>query len=165
MTTGTHLEKEAARIADAIVDLVELEYGPVTLAQIDRNIPDFAKKDRPSWSYHLDSLVGRWVIWDGMTGAGYIALRTVLRDRRVALQWVDVRPYLIENYVLEDENWRPALLVSARAANLDTPHRLLRVSPKYQQYCLERAAKEKLAGYRALTPVPLHFMTDQFCIA
>ena len=165
MNSKAEVGKSARKIANSIVELVELEDGPVTLAQINRDITGFAKKDDPSWSYHLDSVVGRWLIWNGMTEPGLVALRTVLRDRRVALQWVDVRLYLIENFVLKNDDWRPVLLLPAKAANLDSPDRLLRVSPEYQQYCLKRAAEEKLAGYRALTPALPSLMTDQFCVS
>lgn len=158
------VQRRANKIANAIVKLVD-QVGPVTLAHINRNISGFSKKDDPSWSYHLDSVVGRWLIWNGMTEAGLLALRGVLRNRRVALQWVDVRPYLIENFVLENDDWRPALLLPANAANLDSPDRLLRVSPAYQQYCLKTAAEEKLAGYRALTPALPPLFTDQFCVS
>lgn len=164
MKSTRQIEKSARKIANAIVELVELEDGPVTLAQINRDVPGFAKEDRPSWSYHLDSVVGRCVIWDGMTEAGYIALRGVLSNRRVAVQWVDARPYRIEHHVLPDTNWHPLLLLPVKGANLDSPDRLLRVSPEYQQHWLKRAAEEKIRGYRAVTPVPLRFTTDQFCI-
>ncbi len=164
MNSNAEVEKSARKIADAIVELVELEDGPLTLARINREVPGFAKKDRPSWSFHLDSVVGRWVIWDGMSEAGYIALRGVLSNRTVALQWVDGRPYRIENYVLPNASWHPVLLLPAKGANLDSPDRLLRVSPEYQQHWLKLAAEEKIRGYRALTPVPLRFTTDQFCI-
>jgi hypothetical protein len=43
------IEKSANRIADAIVELVERTDGPVTLAQVEREIPGFAKKDPPAW--------------------------------------------------------------------------------------------------------------------
>ena len=157
------LERRANKIANAIVELIDQD-GPVTLAQINRDISGFAKKDDPSWSYHLDSVVGRWLIWNGMTEAGYIALRSVLLNRRVAVQWVDARPYRIENYILPDANWHPMLLLPVKGANLDSPDRLLRVSPEYQQHWLKLAAEEQIPGYRALAPVPLRFTTDHFCI-
>jgi hypothetical protein len=42
MRTNKQIEKQANRIADAIVELVERTDGPVTLARIHREIPGFA---------------------------------------------------------------------------------------------------------------------------
>jgi hypothetical protein len=41
--TNGQMENQANRVADAIVDLVERNNGPVTLARIGREIPGFAK--------------------------------------------------------------------------------------------------------------------------
>jgi hypothetical protein len=54
MTTKKQTEKQATRIADAIVDLVERNDGPVTLAQIEREVEGFAKEEPPTWEYFLE---------------------------------------------------------------------------------------------------------------
>ena len=91
MRTNKQIEKQANRIADAIVDLVERTDGPVTLAQINREIPGFGTGEDPSWAYHINHEGGVGIIWDGMTKAGTEALRKVIRGRRVAVQLVDPR--------------------------------------------------------------------------
>ncbi len=53
MKTERQLEKDTRRIADAIVELVERTDGPVTLVQVEREVPGFAKHDAPSWGHVL----------------------------------------------------------------------------------------------------------------
>src|SRR5580704_6670940 len=96
MSTAQQLEKEARRIADAIVTLVERTDGPVTLARLDREIPGFSQTDGPSWEYYVEHDAGETVIWEGMTEAGHLALRKVISGRRVAIQPVNLLPYLLE---------------------------------------------------------------------
>ena len=79
-------------MADAIVDLVGRTDGPVTLGEIDRKIPGFAANEPPSWNYYFELDDREVVIWDGMTKAGFLALRKVIRGRRVAVQFVNVLP-------------------------------------------------------------------------
>jgi hypothetical protein len=71
MKRSDQVNKVPDRIADAIVDLVERTDGPVTLAQVEREIPGFAKEDPPAWS---QMLVDGLFLWDGMTEAGCAAL-------------------------------------------------------------------------------------------
>ena len=69
------IQKETRRIADAIVELVERTDGPVTLAQVEREVPGFAKHDAPSWG-HVVTRPGREIsFWYDMTEAGVAALR------------------------------------------------------------------------------------------
>src|SRR6266540_1959804 len=116
MRTNEQIEKQASRIADAIVDLVERTDGPATLARIGREIPGFAKDEPPAWEYSLECDDGEKVLWDGMTEAGFTALRKVIRGRRVAVQLVNVLPYFLEDCFIDDERWRPIVLLPARAA-------------------------------------------------
>ena len=97
-----------------------------------------------------------------MSEAGYLALRKVLNGRRVALQLVNVLPYLLEGCVIKNDGWTPMVLLPAKAANLDAPNRLMRVPPEHQKIIIARAAAERLTGYRALTPSSVRFTADGF---
>jgi hypothetical protein len=153
--------KSANGIADSIVELVERTDGPVTLTRIDREISAFEKKEPPAWSM-LDCS-GR-LIWDGMTEAGLKALHKVIHDRKVAIQLVNALPYILENCVLENEDWCPIVLLPAKAANLKTPTLLIRASQGYREYCVTRAAAEGKTGHQLLTPSPLRCTADQFSV-
>jgi hypothetical protein len=69
------------RIAREIVDLVEKINGPVPLNRIDEHVSGFRAPHGPSWSYFMRHSAGEAVLWDGMTEAGYKALRHVLNER------------------------------------------------------------------------------------
>ncbi len=157
------LDKAVSRIADAIVNLVEGSDGPVTLAELDRDIPDFATKERPAWNGSINTGDGDQLIWAGMTEAGQLALSKVLYEQRVAVQFVSLLPYLLERCVLNEENWLPIVLLPAKAANLNTPKWLLRVSPGCQEYCRRHAAAEN-KFVRLLTPSSIRFTADQFAL-
>src|SRR5947209_17273910 len=105
MTTKKQTEKQATRIADALVDLVERTDGPVTLARIEREVEGFMTKGPPSWSYTLGERPEQpaVVVWGGMTEAGAAALRQVMCERRVAVQFVTRAVYL--DRFLEPEKW------------------------------------------------------------
>jgi hypothetical protein len=165
MTTNEQIEKQASGIAEAIVDLVERTDGPVTLAQIDREIPDFAANETPEWDYIIEHNDGERVIWNRMTEAGFTALRKVIRGRRVAVQLVNVLPYFLEDCFIDDEHWSPIVLLPARAANLETPaFPLMRVSQKYRDYCITRATEESITGNRPLTPGSVGSTADRFAL-
>lgn len=66
-----------------------------------------------------------------MTEAGLAALNNVTSEHRVAIQFVNVLPYLLENCIITRENWQPILLLPARAANIDTPNWLMRAPGLY----------------------------------
>jgi hypothetical protein len=153
MTTNEQIEKQASHIADAIVDLVERCDGPVTLAQIHREIPGFGSDEEPSWDYHINHEGGVGTIWDGMTKAGTEALRKIIRGRRIAVQMVDPRLYILEGYLMSSERCFPIVLLPARAANLETP-----------AFPLFRAAREQermmRAGNRLLKPSPVGSTAD-----
>jgi hypothetical protein len=157
MKTNAQMEKQASRIADAIVDLVERNNGPVTLAQIEREVEGFAKEEPPTWECFLERDDGETIIWNGMTEAGNMALRKVMSGRRVAVQYVSPLLYFVgEEGWPRSENWLPTVLLPARAANLDTPRWLIRCSPAYRDYCLTKP------GHRPLTPAAVRYTADQF---
>ncbi len=160
MTNGKRLEKEANGIAAAIAALVEHTDGPVTLAEIERVIPGFASTDGPNWAYVVNTRDGEKVIWQGMTEAGQFALGKVMKERRVAVQYVNTMPYLLEGRLLKDEHWLPVVLLPARAANLETPNWLVRASPSLADACITQVDKT----CRPLTPGPVRFTADQFSV-
>ena len=161
------LERDVKRMANAIVELVEQTDGPVTLTRLDRDIPGFSKKDDPSWSYEVDAPLGEVVtevvIWNGMTEAGSMALQSVLRGRRVAIQFVSVILYLLEGHIINDENWLPAVLLPARAANWDTPMWLVRGSEKLRKSFAEGAEKRG-THQQPLNPGSVGSTADAFSV-
>jgi hypothetical protein len=108
-------EKSAKRIAEAIVDFVERVGGPVTLAQIEREIRGFAERDdRPrAWSYVTEGDDGEAddLIWDGMTEEGCAALRKVLLERKVAIQMAPQLIYWLGGRYPVDPKWVPISLL------------------------------------------------------
>ena len=154
----THIEKEASRIADAIVKLVERTDGPVTLAQVEREVAGFAKDEPPTWNFGIERGGVETVYWTGLTEAGEAALQKVMVERRVAVQFVSLLPYLLENVLINNENWQPIVLLPARAANLDSPKFLVRGSEVFVGIALNTA------GWRSLKPDPVRFTADQFSV-
>ena len=116
-------------MAREIVSLVERIDGPAPLNRIDQHVSGFRALHGPSWSYFMRHSAGEAVLWDGMTEAGYKALRHVLNEREVALQLVNALPYIFENVRLIDPDWQPVLLLPVRAANINGPHWAFRVPP------------------------------------
>jgi hypothetical protein len=164
MKVDEQIEKQASRIADAIVELVEHIDGPVTLARIHRDIPGFAKEDPNVWQFYVEHDDGEQVIWDGMTEAGLAALRNVMSGRRVAVQYLTGSLlYLIDGCYHRSEKWVPIVLLPARAANMDTPNWLVRGSSAFQKSCIERAAAG-VKGYRWLTPSAVRCTADQIAM-
>jgi hypothetical protein len=157
-------QKLSNEIADAIVDLVNTTDGPVLLSQVERHVPGFKSKKQSSWDYIIENSGNELLIWSGMSKAGYQALSEVISGRRVALQWVNMLPYILDDCVLNRDGWLPSMLVPAKAANLETPRRLLRASEFGRNCLMERAVAENRAGYRILTPGPLRFTADQFSL-
>jgi hypothetical protein len=154
----TDSEKEASRIADAIVELVERTDGPVPLCEIEREIPGFAAQGPPYWSYVIERNGEETVYWAGMTEAGMLALGNVMRRRRVAIQLVNVLPYVLLDDGLGCENWQPIVLLPAKAANLDSPKWLLRASPLFQ------GIAKQTPSWRVLTPQPVGGTADGFSL-
>ena len=152
------------RIADAIVALVNDTNGPVKFSRIDIEVPGFKSEERSTWDYLIDNAGKEFLIWSGMSEAGFLALSKVISGHRVAIQYVNVLPYILDDYLPCDDAWLPTVLVPANAANLETPRRLYRMSEHCQQYLMERAAAEKKAGYRIRTPSTLRFTADQFAL-
>ncbi len=156
-----HIEKEINRIADAIVELVERADGPVTLAEVEREVAGFAANESLAWAYWAG---GERLIWAGMTRGGLKALQKVMNERRVAVQLITRVPYLLEGRVIEDETWLPIALLPARAANLDTATWLIRAPQGHCDYAIKRKAAEGNIGYRPLTPGPVRYTADQFSL-
>jgi hypothetical protein len=162
MTKSNQIEKQANRIADAIVELVNRTDGPVTLSRIHREVPGFAKAPPNVWNYMLERDHGESVIWDGMTEAGTMALRKVMSGRRVAVQYVSEMPYLLEGGAVVSKNWLPVVLLPVKAANLDTPRWLIRGSKAYLDHAIAQQAAGGEQGYRLLTPGRVRCTADQF---
>jgi hypothetical protein len=160
--TNTHRSDPAGAIANSIVDLVEREDGPVTLAQIAREVPGFAKETSPAWEYFVTRPQGEMLIWNCMTEAGCAALRMVMSGRRVAVQYVSSLPYIPEDRVPTDENWQPIVLLPRSTANLDAPNWLMRASRGLRSSALAQAAKKGLTGFRPITPRPGSVISDRF---
>jgi hypothetical protein len=155
-------QREVERIAAAIIDLVERTNGPVLLSELDEKVSGFSAAHGPAHEYFISHNQGETLVWEGMTEAGYKALRNVLNTRQVAIQYVSILPYLLADAMSSNENWQPFVLMPARAANLDTPTWAMRVSPKMQVMMLKKAAATEHTGYRPLTPCPVRFTADQF---
>jgi hypothetical protein len=163
MKPNQEIEKQTSRIADAIVELVEGADVFVLLTQIDREISGFAKKTAPSWSKTINHKDRELLLWDGMTEAGAAALGHVIFGGKVAIQAVEAPLYLVDECVLENENWWPIALLPARAATLHARNNvLMRVSSKFLDYYVERTAAEGLSGYRLLTPSSVASTADRF---
>jgi hypothetical protein len=147
----TDLEKETARIADAIVELVERTDGPVTLARVQQEISGFAKHEAPSWKHVVRHGGRETSFWSEMTEAGLAALHNVMRERRIAIQFVNVLPYFMDGCMIENGGWQPIVLLPARAANVESQNWHLRVPQKVYDHIAERAA-ERNTRLRLLTP-------------
>jgi hypothetical protein len=143
------LEQQVSRIADAIVELVERTNGPVTLAQVGREVAGFTKDDPPFWAHLITHASGETSFWYDMTEAGLAAFRQVMNGRRVAVQFVNMMPYLLEGYLIENEKWQPIMLLPAKAANVESPKYLLR----YPLWCLEHIASRAAAGESPSRPL------------
>jgi hypothetical protein len=162
MPRAAAVENEATRIADAIVGLVERTDGPVTLAQIQREIAGFAAETAPMWEYVIEHGAKEVVIWDGMTGAGLAALMKVMSGRRVAVQLVSEWPYLLEDLLLDQPHWQPVVLLPAKAANLDTARWLMRTTMAGRDRLLGTARTKRKRRYLPLNPGAVRFDADQF---
>ena len=162
MSATKQLENLSNRIADAIVALVNDTDGPVTFSQIDLEVLGFKSEERSTWDYLIDNAGKEFLIWSGMSEAGFLALSKVISGHRVAIQYVNVLPYILDDFLLCDDDWLPAVLVPAKAANLETPRRLLRMSEYNRDYIMQRAIADKKAGYTMRTPGPLRFTADRF---
>jgi hypothetical protein len=160
VATGSEIE----RIANDIVDLVEHTDGPVLLSEIDGKVTGFAASRGPAYSYFYSHEGDVVTVWHNMTSAGYLALRRVLKARRVAVQLVNVLPYLLKGIIVHDDTWQPIVLLPARAATLETPNFDRRLPQKRQQDYLKHVRATGKPGYRPLSPRPVDFTADQFCI-
>jgi hypothetical protein len=164
MNATKQLERLSNKIADAIVNLVNDTNGPVTLSQVEREVPGFKSEEQSIWQYLIENSGKEYLIWSGMSEAGYTALRKVISEHRVALQFVNVLPYILDDRLLYDDDWLPSILLPAKAANLETPRRLLRASTHSQKTLMARAVADGKSGYKILTPSPLRLTADQFSL-
>src|SRR6478609_3647163 len=94
-TNSNSLDREVERIAATIVDLIERTNGPVLLSELDEKVSGFSATHAPTREYFVLHEHREIVVWEGMTEAGYKALRNVLNTRRVAIQYVSILPYLL----------------------------------------------------------------------
>jgi|tagenome__1003787_1003787.scaffolds.fasta_scaffold19234285_1 hypothetical protein len=147
------LQKEASRIADEIVALVERTDGPVTLCRVQREVTGFAASEPPYWDVSRDQNGKRWVLWGQMSEAGRQALNNVINGKRVAVEVVSGLVYLIEGRVLDDEDWQPIMLLPARQANVSAKKCLLRV-PKALLKPGQMFPSGKVLGARSLRKHP-----------
>jgi hypothetical protein len=156
---------EADRIAADIVALVERTDGPVTFLDVEREVSGFRAEKPPVWDLMLGAKE-ETVLWGGMTKPGIGALRKVLDEQMVTLQYVTIVPYLAgERLVLPRDNWSPAMLLPARAANMQLGSGwLMRSSLEYREFTIKNAIAQGKPGYRALTPAPVRFTADLFAI-
>ena len=155
------LEKQTNRIADAIVELVERTDGPVTLVRVQREVPGFAGHEPPFWHHVITHASGETSYWGGMSEAGFAAFRKVTVGRMVAIQFVNIVPYLVDGVVSTDETWQPIVLLPARAANMDTPTGLIRYPQWFLEHMVRLAATGKSRS-RQLTPHYVGATADQF---
>jgi hypothetical protein len=146
------------RIADAIVALVERTNGPVFLHEIDQEIAGFKATGKNGYIYFIERDGKETVFWAGMTKCGFEALQSVLKNRRVAVQYVSGFPYVFDGVYVDLDNWQPMVLLPVRAANLATPKWDMRVSHEAQQVALAAGT----VRFRPLTPQPIRFTADQF---
>ena len=146
------------RIADAIVALVERTNGPVLLHEIDQEIAGFKATGKNGYIYFIERNGKETIFWADMTKCGFEALRSVLKNRRVAVQYVSGLPYVFDGVYVDLDSWQPIVLLPVRAANLATPKWDMRVSPEAQQIALASG----MVRFRPLTPQPIGFTADQF---
>lgn len=159
MSKTEALQAEIDCFAAAIVDLVEKKNGPILLTELGEKISGFAMSPRQGYEYFISHKQGETVVWDGMTEAGYKALRNVLNTRRIAIQYVRMLPYLLAGTISSSEHWQPFVRMPARAANFDTPIWAFRVSPMMQTAMMIEAAA---TGTPANDPGPVRFTADEF---
>jgi hypothetical protein len=124
------VDKQVRRIADAIVELVERADGPVTLAQVDREVSGFAAHEPPFCNHVLTGAGGETSFWYDMTEPGVAALRKVMNERKVAIQFVSPVVYWVQGHIFENQNWQPIVLLPVRAANVEAPNWSMRTPPE-----------------------------------
>jgi hypothetical protein len=87
-----------------------------------------------------------------------------MSGRRVAVQLVTERPYLLEDVLLDQPDWQSVVLLPAKAANVKAPRWLMRVPPAKRDQLIAAAEKQKKRGYLPLDPAAVRFNADQFSI-
>jgi hypothetical protein len=146
------------RIADAIVALVEHTNGPIFLHEIDQEIAGFKTTGKKGYVLFIQYNGKETAYWAGMTKCGFEALRSVLNNRRVAVQYVSYLPYFFDGIEIDVDGWQPIALVPVRAANLSTPKWDVRVLPANRELAVAAGQGQPLA------PQSVHFTADQFAI-
>jgi hypothetical protein len=153
------IARKVARIADAIVELIERTNGPVLLHQLDKNVPGFKASGPWGYNYFITDNGREIVYWEGMTEAGLEALRSVLTSRRVAVQFVSRLLYLVDGVEVDADAWQPIALLPVRAANIGSRSWAVRASPAARAWALTTAPSD----FRLLTPQPVRSTADDFC--
>jgi hypothetical protein len=166
MVRTTQLDKLSNKIADAIVDLVNDTDGPLTLLQVDREVPGFAKSDLPAFNFMLPGGSGDAYIWGGMTESGAAALRKVIYGRRVAIQFVTPQPYIQDGCggYFERDDWQALMLLPAGAANFSAPKWLVRLSTEFLNRAMAGAVSMKRTDVHLLSPQPMRYAMDYFSV-
>jgi hypothetical protein len=166
MNATKQLENLSNNVADAIVDLVNDTDGPVTLLQVEREVPGFAMSSIPARYFGFHRTDGADFVWGGITEAAEAALRKIIYGKKVAIQFVTPQPYLLEGSAryLDRTDWLPIMLLPASGANIDGPSFLARLSPESQEDTLARPPSSRRVKFRLLTPRPLRFAADYFSI-
>jgi hypothetical protein len=123
MNVNMQLEKRSSKIADAIVDLVNDTDGPVTLLQVEREVPGFAMNGLPAWYFAFHRPSGDDLVWGGITEAGEAALRKIVYGRKVAIQFVTPLPYLLDvgACCLDRDDWVPIMLLPSHIIRRPVP--------------------------------------------
>jgi hypothetical protein len=159
------MEAEADRIAADIRALVEWTDGPVSFLDVEREVSGFRAEKPPVWEFMLGAN-DESILWGNMTKPGIAALHKVLDEQMVALQYVTIVPYLaLERFILPRDNWSPAMLLPARAANMQLGSGwLMRSSPEFREFTIKNAVAQGKSGYRVLVPAPVPLTADRFSI-
>lgn len=165
MNATEQLETLSNKIADAIVALVKAKDGPVTLLQIEREVPGFAANTLPGWYFALPASGREAFVWAGLTEAGAAALGKIIFGKKVAVQFVTPQPYLLDGGACYfGEDWLPIMLLPAEAANASNATLLARLSPQSLKDTLARPTSGKANRVTALTPHPRRHPADRFSI-
>lgn len=156
MKRDDKLAKETTLIADAIIDLVESTGGSVTVFQLEREIRGFATEGLDHWDCYVERGDEHFVVWEGMTEAGTLALQRVLFANKVAIEFTTPLIYLVlEGRCLQCENWCPILLYPAKAANVRTPQGLLYLPKQFLKPEMMRPRWERIIPAPPYTAPPL----------
>jgi hypothetical protein len=94
-----------------------------------------------------------------MTKSDFEALRSVLNDRRVAVQCVSNLPYFVDGAEIARDSWQPIALLPVRAGNLATLKWTMHREPS------QPPLASGTVQVWPLMPQPIRFTADQFAIS